>query len=491
MFHILLPTDVFPPRCGGAGWSAHALALALIGRGHAVTAIVPQLGGHGVTRENVLGVPTVRYSYFAPNIPFLKNYVRHERLWPELANVIADCGLQIANLNNLQSPISNLQSPISNLQSPISNLIIHAQHVQVTPAAILAGRKLNAPVVVTVRDHWPWDYFATGLHGDRIPYERQIWASLATDLVARVGPLRGAALLPAIPYALAHLRRRQQFLRQANAVIAVSRYIAGRLEGIVAPERLHVIPNMVDLAAIDRVIATPPQSVAPGEPYLLFVGKLERNKGAHLLVDIFRELVKRRRTKDEGRRTKDEGRRTKDEGRRTKDEGRRTEDGGRRTEDGRSDTAVGRQWSVVIAGDGPLRPMLERELVDLGVQARFLDWVDHDEVLRLMAHCELLLFPSAWGEPLSRVPLEASACGAPILAMPTGGTADIITDGIDGALEPTTRRFARRLAELLAQPERRRALGHAARQTARERFSVEHVVTRVEELYGKVLGVGG
>jgi glycosyltransferase involved in cell wall biosynthesis len=472
MFHILLPTDVFPPRCGGAGWSAHALALALIGRGHAVTAIVPQQGTRGVTRENVLGVPTVRFGYSAPNIPFLKNYARHERLWPELANVIADCGLQSANPHN-----QKFQSPISNLQSPISNLIIHAQHVQVTPAAILAGRKLNAPVVVTVRDHWPWDYFATGLHGDRIPYERQIWASLATDLVARVGPLRGAALLPAIPYALAHLHRRQQFLRQANAVIAVSRYIAGRLEGIVAPERLHIIPNMVDLAAIDRVIATPPQSVAPGEPYLLFVGKLERNKGAHLLVDIFRELVKRRRTKDEGRRTKDEGRRTKD--------------GGRRTEDGRSDTAVGRRWSVVIAGDGPLRPMLERELADLGVQAHFLDWVDHDEVLRLMAHCELLLFPSAWGEPLSRVPLEASACGAPILAMPTGGTADIITDGIDGALEPTTRRFARRLAELLAQPERRRALGHAARQTARERFSVERVVTRVEELYGKVLGVGG
>src|SRR5512144_1321050 len=39
---VLLPSDVFPPRCGGAGWSAHALALALIERGHAVTAIVPR-----------------------------------------------------------------------------------------------------------------------------------------------------------------------------------------------------------------------------------------------------------------------------------------------------------------------------------------------------------------------------------------------------------------------------------------------------------------
>ena len=55
------------------------------------------------------------------------------------------------------------------------------------------------------------------------------------------------------------------------------------------------------------------------------------------------------------------------------------------------------------------------------------------EKLRLMAGCELLLFPSAWGEPLSRVPLEAGACAAAILAMPTGGTPSIIADGVSGA----------------------------------------------------------
>ncbi len=154
----------------------------------------------------------------------------------------------------------------------------------------MAGRRLGVPVVVTVRDHWPWDYFATGLHGDRLPFEHQTWASLAADLPMRLGPLRGALALPAIPYLLAHLRRRQQFLRQADAVIAVSDYIARRLVGVVAPERLHVIPNMVDLPAIDSVTSSPPTSVSPGTPYLLYVGKLDRNKGAHLLIDIFREM---------------------------------------------------------------------------------------------------------------------------------------------------------------------------------------------------------
>jgi len=78
---VLLPSDVFPPRCGGAGWSAHALALALIERGRTVTAIVPRRTTNDERRttkemlplrrssfvvrhtEDVLGVPPIRVDY--------------------------------------------------------------------------------------------------------------------------------------------------------------------------------------------------------------------------------------------------------------------------------------------------------------------------------------------------------------------------------------------------------------------------------------------
>jgi glycosyltransferase involved in cell wall biosynthesis len=452
---VLLPTDVFPPRSGGAGWSAHALARALIELGNDVTAIVPRRKTNNQRRttndraravgpwsfvfgpEDALGVPTCRVDYWAPNVPILQNYFRHERFWPRMADAIAGLATH------------------PQLPSPSSQLIIHAQHVQVAPAAILAGRRLGAPVIVTVRDHWPWDYFATGLHGGRLPYARQTWASLAADLPARLGPLGGALALPAIPYMLAHLRRRQAALRQADAVIAVSRYVARRLEPIVPLDRLHVIPNMVDLAAIDATVAAPPASVPAGQPFLLFVGKLERNKGAHLLIEIFRELV-------------------------------RLGASGLGVEMAHAAQASG--LKLVIAGDGLLRPELERELAALGVRARLLDWADHDEVLRLMARCELLLFPSAWGEPLSRVLLEAGACGAPILAMPTGGSADIVADGVDGALEATTAGFARRMAALLADAGQRRGFGAAARRAAEQRFAKETVARRVESLYQWLLG---
>src|SRR5262249_7641034 len=87
---ILLPSDVFPPRCGGAGWSAHALAAALIEGGHCVTALVARPGAPCVERGEVLGVPTVRWGYRAPPVPFVRNYFRHERLWPRFADLLVE-----------------------------------------------------------------------------------------------------------------------------------------------------------------------------------------------------------------------------------------------------------------------------------------------------------------------------------------------------------------------------------------------------------------
>jgi glycosyltransferase involved in cell wall biosynthesis len=127
---------------------------------------------------------------------------------------------------------------------------------------------------------------------------------------------------------------------------------------------------------------------------------------------------------------------------------------------------------------------MEQELAACGWPARFLQWADHDEVLRLLARTALLLFPSRWDEPLSRVLLEACACGAPILAMATGGTAEIVEDGVSGALVPPEEgAFAERLAVLLADEAGRRRLGEGAWLVARERFSAPVVAAQVEALY--------
>lgn len=439
--HILLPTDVFPPVCGGAGWSAHALARALQDRGHHVTAIVPRAVAmaHPVragrahlivtSRDvqvrlaaslpaDVLGVPTVPVPYVTLRLPFVANWYRHEWLWPLLRNIL----------------VREASRPGHGAT------IIHAQHVQSVPAAVLAGRELDVPVVATVRDHWPWDYFSTGLHGDRIPYPMNTPASLLTDLPLRLGPLKGVLASVAIPYMLAHLRRRRAALAATDAVVAVSHYIAGRLADVVTPAKVHVIPNIVDVEVIQRTIAQTPDGSMPAEPFLLFVGKLERNKGAHLLPDVL-EAARQ----------------------------------------ALGDTPLP---GLIVAGSGSLADELQRVCAAGGLRIRLLDgWTDHDTVLRLMNRAEVLISPSTWGEPLTRVLLEACAAGACIASMPTGGTPEIVDDGINGLLQPDATTLGRAVATLLQQPDLRARLRDGAIATARARWTPEVVGAQFEDLY--------
>ncbi|ACL25095.1 glycosyltransferase family 4 protein [Chloroflexus aggregans] len=414
---ILIPSDVFPPDGrGGAAWSAYALAIGLQTRGHQVRVIVPcrtpcrkpliDHNGH---------LPVQRVPYAAPSIPFIQNYFRYERFWPRLAQTLMTTVRDLGGVD-----------------------IIHAQHTQTAAAAVIAGASLGVPVVVTVRDHWPWDYFATGLHGNRIPHPGRSLPAIATDLIGRLGPLRGVLAWPAIPYIVAHLRKRATLLAQADAVIAPSNYIARRLTGIVDPARIHVLPNMVDIAASDAIAATPPQTTWEGT-LVLFAGKLEANKGAELLIDVINDLATRQNELP--------------------------------------------PFTLLIAGDGALRPAIDRALATSGVSGRVLAWVEHDELLRLTARCDVLLFPSNWGEPLARALIEAAALGAPIIAMPTGGTPDIIRHGETGILAPTVATMVEWVIRLLNDPALRQRLGAAARATAAERFDANRLLPRYEALY--------
>lgn len=458
---VVLPTDVFPPgSVGGAAWSTHALARALMQCGHRVTAVVPVRGKSGLAAGDALGVPIMRCGYPAPAVPFLQNYLRHERLWSPLARLIQAVAAG-TDLDNLDQTVVRGNGSVRQPASRQLPAIVHAQHVQVTPAAVMAARKLQIPVVVTVRDHWPWHYFATGLHGDQIPYPYPLsglpaLAAYTTELVARLGALPGSLSLIALPYLLGHTRRRAAWLARADAIVAVSHYIAERLQTIVPAHRVHVVPNLVNTQAV-TTIAAQPLHTPLAAPFVLFVGKLERNKGAGLLEAIFRALAVQTNATDVPVLTT--------------------------TNVLPSGLHTTNLATCVIAGNGALESELRQALAQLGITAYFLSWADHDEVLRLMARCSALLFPSVWGEPLSRVLLEAGALGAPIVAMPTGGTTDIITDNVNGLLAPTPELFARQLQRLLADPALRRRLGDQARLTVQQRFSASVVVPQLERLY--------
>ncbi|MFC7574280.1 glycosyltransferase [Klenkia terrae] len=86
---------------------------------------------------------------------------------------------------------------------------------------------------------------------------------------------------------------------------------------------------------------------------------------------------------------------------------------------------------LVVAGDGRARAELEALA---GPNTRFLGRVDDDELLRLFRSCTALLMPGV--EDFGIVPVEAQACGTPVIAIDAGGTQDTVVPGVTGELVP-------------------------------------------------------
>ncbi len=408
---ILIATDAFPPLCGGSGWSTYELARGLRDRGHAITVVQAQPGspsGHDRTYDN-FRVHAVASP--APSIPFVRNYFRNERLWSRVAVRLRAIALDVRAD------------------------VIHAQHVLTAPAAVEAARGLGAPVVCTVRDYWPLCYWGTLIHDPASP---TLCPGCSARMMTRcVRPRAGRAwplALPFVPYMRRNLARKQASLTGADAVVAVSSSIARDLRergALRDGARMEIIPNPVDIAGIRRAA----EATAPplAEPYAIFVGKLEQNKGADFLLPA----VDRARL----------------------------------------------VWPLVVVGDGARRAALESEARRTGRDVRFPGWLERPAALAWLAHASLLVFPSYGPESLSRVLLEAAALGVPTAAMNTGGTRDIIEHDVTGLLSSTALELGDQVARLVADRPLAETLAGRARVRVAARFDAPIVVGRFQALY--------
>jgi glycosyltransferase involved in cell wall biosynthesis len=136
-------------------------------------------------------------------------------------------------------------------------------------------------------------------------------------------------------------------------------------------------------------------------------------------------------------------------------------------------------------GEGDLTKMKQRAAA-LGVQdcVDFLGWVSGEAKQRWLSSATMYLLPS-YAEGLPMGVLEAMGVGVPVVATPVGGVPDAIEDGREGFLiQPgDVDALARRMMQLLADPELRRSMGAAAWAKARSHFSTEVVILQMEALY--------
>jgi glycogen synthase len=263
---ILLVSDVFPPKCGGSGWSTYYLAEALIDRGHETKVVVPKANAAGEVSRFYGRVTVLEYHFVSPGVPFLRSLAKGPVFYPGFERF-------------LDREIRSWQPDV-----------IHAQHSMSVPPAVVSGRRNGVPVVSTVRDYWPLCHFGTMVRGESICSGCST-SGAAGCLVGRYGPLGVAGTL-LLPVLAADLNHKQRCLVASDIVTAVSRCVRSTLEGIVPEPRLRTVPNGVDTARITQIARVPALYDIAG-PYLLYVGKLELTKGAGMLVPTLERLESR------------------------------------------------------------------------------------------------------------------------------------------------------------------------------------------------------
>ncbi|MEU6411860.1 glycosyltransferase [Microbispora sp. NPDC046933] len=147
---------------------------------------------------------------------------------------------------------------------------------------------------------------------------------------------------------------------------------------------------------------------------------------------------------------------------------------------------------LVIAGGDPgdeestrLRALADG--LGLGDRVRLIGSVSRSEVPALMRSADILV-TVPWYEPFGMVPLEALACGVPVVASAVGGHLDTVAGC--GVLVPPRRprALSRALGDLLARPELRAALSAAGARRARARYGWPRIAEQTESVYRNLAG---
>jgi glycosyltransferase involved in cell wall biosynthesis len=149
----------------------------------------------------------------------------------------------------------------------------------------------------------------------------------------------------------------------------------------------------------------------------------------------------------------------------------------------------GHAFTLLIAGEGRLRAALEEQSRSLGLQerVRFLGWVP--EASRgILPVCDIFVQSSLW-EAMSVVVLEAMAAGKAVVATSVGENVHVLDQERTGLLvqprDPAA--LAGALARLLTDATLRAQLGQAAAVRYADEFTVEHMISRHQDLYERLI----
>ena len=240
----------------------------------------------------------------------------------------------------------------------------------------------------------------------------------------------------------------------AAAIIAVSHGMRADVLDCypnVDPAKVHVVHNGIDTDQYRPVANTDALTrlgVPTDAPYVLFVGRITRQKGINHLLRAARDF----------------------------------------------DPGI----PLVLAASSPDTPEMGQEVAqavaELNASRGSVYWLDtqlqRSDIIELLSHAMLFACPSVY-EPLGIVNLEAMACETPVVASAVGGIPEVVVDGETGLLVPFDpdntdefeQRFAAAVNELAGDPQRVAAMGVAGRVRAVNEFGWHAIAERTVEVY--------
>jgi glycosyltransferase involved in cell wall biosynthesis len=143
---------------------------------------------------------------------------------------------------------------------------------------------------------------------------------------------------------------------------------------------------------------------------------------------------------------------------------------------------------LCLVGDGPLRASVEARASELGIRDRVDFLGTMPDGVRKLADFDVFVLPSHM-EGMSNGLLEAHAAGLPVVATDVGGNAEVTRDGETGLVVPPRDPLALgdAILRMMKDPGRARARAAAGRERILAEFTVQRMVSRLEQLYTGLL----
>jgi len=230
----------------------------------------------------------------------------------------------------------------------------------------------------------------------------------------------------------------------SNAVITISQAVRNQFSANHIEEKIRVIPNAVDLSDYDQKNRLPQINGIKMEDWLVAViGHFEPRKAQDIAIRSI-QIAKKQIP----------------------------------------------EIKLIVVGDGnsKMKKYLNKLVLDLGLSDKIVFTGFRTDIPQILPHCKVLLMPS-YDEPFGRVTIEAMASGIPVIGTNSGGTKEIIQNGITGYLvsPKNPSEIAEKMIQLYKNQDLVKKLGGAGKKLVIEKYSADEYVKKIENLIEEIV----